>query len=233
MLMALPRHIAIIMDGNGRWARRKGLNRIMGHRSGAKTADKITEACARRGIEALTLYTFSTENWKRPKKEVDALMGLIERTLSENEKKIKSNNIRFNVIGRIDELVPSLRERIRRMMADSSSNSGMVLTLALNYGSRQEILEAAKKACEKSAEKGIGQDVFSEEYFSGLLYTSDLPDPDFVIRTSGEMRLSNFLLWQTAYAEIYVTDTLWPDFSADELDKALEDYQRRDRRFGE
>ena len=225
--MVLPRHIAIIMDGNGRWAKKRGLSRIIGHRSGAKVADAVTEACAKKGIEALTLYTFSTENWKRPKEEVEALMGLIERTLRENFDKIKRNNIRFNVIGRLDELSPSLRELIQQMMRESASNTGMTLTLALNYGGRQEILDAVKKACTKDIVS------WQEEDFEKLLYTTDLPDPDLVIRTSGEMRLSNFLLWQSAYSEIYVTDTLWPDFNAGELEKALKEYEKRERRFGE
>lgn len=225
--MVLPRHIAIIMDGNGRWAKKRGLSRIIGHRSGAKVADAVTEACAKKGIEALTLYTFSTENWKRPKEEVEALMGLIERTLRENFDKIKKNNIRFNVIGRLDELSPSLRELIQQMMRESASNTGMTLTLALNYGGRQEILDAVKKACTKDIVS------WQEEDFEKLLYTTDLPDPDLVIRTSGEMRLSNFLLWQSAYSEIYVTDTLWPDFNAGELEKALKEYEKRERRFGE
>ena len=225
--MVLPRHIAIIMDGNGRWAKKRGLSRIIGHRSGAKVADAVTEACAKKGIEALTLYTFSTENWKRPKEEVEALMVLIERTLRENFDKIKRNNIRFNVIGRLDELSPSLRELIQQMMRESASNTGMTLTLALNYGGRQEILDAVKKACTKDIVS------WQEEDFEKLLYTTDLPDPDLVIRTSGEMRLSNFLLWQSAYSEIYVTDTLWPDFNAGELEKALKEYEKRERRFGE
>jgi undecaprenyl diphosphate synthase len=225
--MALPKHIAIIMDGNGRWAKKKGLSKIMGHRSGAKVADAITEACAKKGIEALTLYTFSTENWKRPKEEVKALMSLIERTLNENVGKINKNNIKFNVIGRLEELSPSLRELIRKMMQESASNTGMTLTLALNYGGRQEILDAVKKACTKDTNS------WREEDFEKLLYTTNLPDPDLVIRTSGEMRLSNFLLWQSAYSEIYVTDTLWPDFNADELERALMEYEKRERRFGE
>jgi undecaprenyl diphosphate synthase len=225
--MGLPQHIAIIMDGNGRWAKKKGLSKIMGHRSGAKTADAITEACVRLGIKALTLYTFSSENWKRPKKEVEALMGLIERTLGQNNEKIVKNNIRFNVIGRLEELSPSLRGLIKDMMDGSASNTGMILTLALNYGGRQEILDAVKKA--------YVEDVASweEKDFEKFLYTKDIPDPDLIIRTSGEMRLSNFLLWQSAYSEIYVTETLWPDFNASELEKALEEYEKRERRFGE
>ncbi|MFC1570698.1 isoprenyl transferase [Candidatus Omnitrophota bacterium] len=227
--MALPRHIAMIMDGNGRWAAENNVPRIMGHRSGVKTVDVITEACARKGIKALTMYTFSSENWKRPKKEVNALMDLIERTLKKNEKKMKDNNIRFNAIGRIEGLPESLQGVIKDLKEKTASNDGMVLSLALNYGGRQEIIDAAKAAAEAQ-----GKDIsdLKEEDFADFLYTHDLPELDLVIRTSGEMRISNFLLWQSAYSEFYVTDTLWPDFSVKELEKALDEYGKRERRFG-
>ncbi len=228
----LPEHIAIVMDGNGRWARKRNLPRIMGHRSGAKTVDAITASCARLGIKALTLYTFSSENWKRPEKEVSALMDLFDRALRENAAKLKENNIRFNVIGRSDGLRPSLSAALRRVMEETSGNSGMILTLALNYGGRQEILDAAKAVCEKHSASGADMSSLAEEEFEKFLYTGGLPDPDLVIRTSGETRLSNFLLWQSAYSEFYVTDTLWPDFNTAELEKALEEYGKRDRRFG-
>jgi undecaprenyl diphosphate synthase len=220
--------VAIIMDGNGRWARKRKLPKIMGHRSGAKTADVIIEACAKLGIKALTLYAFSAENWKRPKEEVDALMGLFEEMLKGKADKIVKNNMRFKVIGRVDELSPRLKDMIKAVEDRSSANTGMTLALAINYGGRQEILDAARKACAN------GEDLFSlrEEDFGKYLYTGDLPDPDLIIRTSGEMRLSNFLLWQAAYSEIYVTDTLWPDFGKKELEKAIDEYEKRERRFG-
>ncbi|MFC1480575.1 isoprenyl transferase [Candidatus Omnitrophota bacterium] len=230
--MATPQHIAIVMDGNGRWAKKRKLPRIMGHHSGVKTVDIITEFCAQLGIKALTLYTFSSENWKRPKKEVDALMDLFERTLKKNAKKVKANNIRFNAIGRLGDLPRSLREVIKSLKDESSSNSGMMLTLALNYGGRQEILDAVKAVCARGGEKGMDISSWEEKDFEKFLYTAGLPDPDLVIRTSGEMRLSNFLLWQAAYSELYVTDTLWPDFGIAELEKALEEYEKRERRFG-
>ncbi|MFH1877825.1 MAG: isoprenyl transferase [Candidatus Omnitrophota bacterium] len=230
--MSLPEHIAIIMDGNGRWAKKRNLARIIGHRSGVETANAITEACARLGIKALTMYTFSSENWKRPKNEVDTLMNLIEQKLKENLRKLKENNIKFNVIGRIDELSPSLRGQIQNAMVETASNTGMILTLALNYGGRQEILDAVKKFCRESECVAERVSKLSEKEFEKYLYTWDLPDPDLVIRTSGEMRISNFLLWQIAYSEFYVTDTLWPDFSPEELEKALKHYSARERRFG-
>jgi undecaprenyl diphosphate synthase len=229
----LPQHIAIIMDGNGRWAKKKNLPRIMGHRSGAKTVDAITEACARLGIKALTLYTFSSENWKRPKEEVDALMKLLEQALKDNRKRIKENNIKFNVIGRVDDLPAALKDATEDLMKETSGNSGMVLTLALNYGGRQEILDAVKAVCAKCGKRDTDISSWKEEDFEKFLYSDGLPDPDLVIRTSGEMRLSNFLLWQSAYSEFYVTDTLWPDFDTVELEKALKEYAKRERRFGE
>ncbi len=229
----LPEHIAIIMDGNGRWAKKRNLPRIMGHRAGAKTVDTITEECARLGVKALTLYTFSTENWKRSKEEVDALMDLLEGALKKNTRKMLRNNIKFNVIGRTGELPDKLRKRIKNSLEETSKSSGMVLTLALNYGGRQEILDAVKKACRKVKEGKRDASSWKEEDFEKFLYTKGLSDPDLVIRTSGELRLSNFLIWQSAYSEFYVTKTLWPDFSRDELGKALEEYKRRERRFGE
>ena len=229
----LPKHIAIIMDGNGRWAKKRNLPRIMGHRAGAKTVDAITEACARMGIEALTLYTFSTENWKRPKEEVDALMDLLQGALKNNTKKMIRNNVKFNVIGRVSELSEKLKTGIKDSLEKTSANSGMTLTLALNYGGRQEILDAVKGICEESKGAAVDFSSWREEDFEKFLYTKELPDPDLVIRTSGEERISNFLLWQAAYSEFYVTETLWPDFDQDELEKALEEYDRRERRFGE
>ncbi len=226
-----PRHIAVIMDGNGRWARKRNLPRIMGHKAGMETARKIAEECARRKIEALTLYTFSTENWKRSKDEVEGLMSLLEQTVIKKKNDILKSNMRFNVIGRMGELSDTLQAGLKGLIQEASANTGMILTLALNYGGRQEIVDAVRNIC--IAEKGRDMSSFSEKDFSGYLYTRDLPDPDLVIRTSGEMRLSNFLIWQSAYSEFYVTDTLWPDFGALELSRAIDDYAGRERRFGE
>lgn len=231
--MKLPQHVAIIMDGNGRWAKKRNLPRLMGHRSGMKTVDKIIAFCVELGIKALTLYTFSAENWKRPKREVDTLMKLLEQALRENSEKIRKRNIKFNVIGRLDILPLFLRDMIQRLQKETFENSGMILTLALNYGGRQEILDAVKGICEKSLNSKQDISCLSEKDFEKFLYTNGLPELDLIIRTSGEMRLSNFLLWQSAYSEFYVTDILWPDFSADELKKILKEYDKRDRRFGE
>ena len=228
----LPEHIAIIMDGNGRWAKKRNLPRIMGHRSGVDTVDAITEACARLGVKVLTLYTFSSENWKRPRKEVDALMDLFKQSSRKREKKLMDGNIRFNVIGQLDAFGQALKSEIDDLVEKTASNTGMVLTLALNYGGRQEILEAVRRVCKESKEGDLDISSMDEKNFAEYLYTGKLPDPDLIIRTSGEMRLSNFLLWQAAYAELYVTDTLWPDFDAGELEKALKEYKRRERRFG-
>jgi undecaprenyl diphosphate synthase len=227
----IPQHIAVIMDGNGRWARKRNLPRIMGHYAGVKTADQTIESCARLGIKVLTLYTFSTENWKRPAEEVSALMELLEKNLGEKAPKLKDNNVRFNVIGRLDKFSPGLKDSIKKIIDDTSANTGLTLNLALNYGARQEILDAAK-AFSAACAGGLDASKCTEDDFEGFLYTKDLPGVDLVIRTSGEMRVSNFLLWQIAYAELYVTDTLWPDFNEAELKKALEEYDRRERRFG-
>ncbi|MEA3488724.1 MAG: isoprenyl transferase [Candidatus Omnitrophota bacterium] len=221
------------MDGNGRWARKRKLPRIMGHRSGAKAVDRVTEKCARLGIKALTLYAFSAENWKRPKEEVDALMDLLRQNLKKNIERLRKNNIRFNVIGRISSLSDPLKREIKDTIERTRDNTGMVLTLALNYGGRQEILDAVKAVCQNTHEESLDVSSWEDADFGKYLYTGDLPDPDLIIRTSGEMRLSNFLLWQAAYAEFYFTDTLWPDFGAAEMEKALKEYERRERRFGE
>ncbi|MBU1894566.1 MAG: isoprenyl transferase, partial [Candidatus Omnitrophica bacterium] len=226
-------HVAIIMDGNGRWAKKRNLPRIMGHRSGVKTVDVISAECSRLGISALTLYTFSSENWKRPQTEIKALMELLAQGVKKSSGKMKKNNIRFNVIGDVSAFSESLQNAVRNLMKETFLNSGMVLTLALNYGSRQEILNAAKALSDKIIKTGMDMSSLTEGDFSRFLYTCDLPDPDLVIRTSGEKRLSNFLLWQVAYSEFYFTDVLWPDFDVSELRKALEDYSDRERRFGE
>jgi undecaprenyl diphosphate synthase len=230
--MSTPRHIGIIMDGNGRWAKHRGLPKIMGHRAGAKNVAKITEACARNGIEALTLYAFSSENWKRPQAEVDALMSLLQENIKSNLDHLTSNNLRFNVIGRMSELSVALKDEIERTKNATSANTGMILTLAINYGSRQEIIDAVRAFYRERERKDSSDMILDEATLGKFLYTKDLPELDLVIRTSGEMRLSNFLLWQAAYSEIYVTDALWPDFNLQELEKALEEFSKRDRRFG-
>ena len=205
----------------------------MGHRSGVEAADAITEACARLEIKALTLYTFSTENWKRPKDEIGALMGMLKLKLRENVRKLQDNNIRFNVIGQRERLEPSLQKLIEDIVDQTADNTGMILSLALSYGGRQEILDAVKAVGRMCAEEKTDISGWGEKDFERFLYTHDLPELDLVIRTSGEMRISNFLLWQSAYAEFYITDTLWPDFNADELQKAIDEYGARKRRFGE
>ncbi len=233
MQEGLPRHIAIIMDGNGRWAEKRSLPRIKGHYSGTKVVSEIIEVCARIGIEALTLYSFSTENWKRPKKEVDALMGLFEQNLRMKAGDLKKNNMRFNVIGRTEGLSRTLRDLIEKTRDMTADNDGMLLTLAINYGGRQEIIDAVKILCKKVKEEKFDISSISEDIFKDYLYDRNLSDPDLIIRTSGEMRISNFLLWQLAYSEFYVTNTLWPDFNKAELEKALSEYKQRKRRFGE
>jgi len=228
----LPRHIAIIMDGNGRWAKKRHLPKIFGHRGGAKTVDKITEDCARLGIEALTLYSFSTENWKRSAEEVNALMRLLYDYLEKKYKKLQKNSIRLNAIGRLEGLPSEVRKRLLDVIKKTSGNTRMTLTLALNYGSRAEILDAAKKLIDGTRKGKIKDEDITEETFTNLLYTEGLPEVDLLIRTSGEMRVSNFLLWQISYAEIVVTKTLWPDFKTENLYDCINEYQKRERRFG-
>jgi len=228
----LPRHIAIIMDGNGRWAKKRGLPKIFGHRGGAKTVDKITEDCAKLGIEALTLYSFSTENWKRSAEEVNALMRLLHDYLEKKYKKLQKNGIRLNAIGRLEGLPSEVRKRLLDVIKKTSGNTRMTLTLALNYGSRAEILDAAKRLIDGTRKGKIKDEDITEETFTNLLYTEGLPEVDLLIRTSGEMRVSNFLLWQISYAEIVVTKTLWPDFKTENLYDCINEYQKRERRFG-
>jgi undecaprenyl diphosphate synthase len=228
----LPKHIAIIMDGNGRWAKKKHLPRVFGHRQGAKSVDIITEYCAKLGIEALTLYSFSTENWKRSPEEIDALMGLLYDYLEKKYEKLQKNGIKLNAIGRLEALPEKVKSRLFDVMQKTSGNKKMVLTLALNYGSRQEILDAVRAIIRDTEKKSLPVDNMDEKFFSSYLYTRDLPEIDLLIRTSGEFRLSNFLLWQLSYAEIVITNTLWPDFGKRNLDDTIEEYQKRDRRFG-
>jgi undecaprenyl diphosphate synthase len=230
----LPKHIAIIMDGNGRWARRRHLPRVAGHRAGVTSVRSTVETAARIGIPALTLYAFSEENWKkRPKTEVAFLMRLLCRYLKAEIKTLNENNIRLEYIGRIHELPDDVQREMEYASDATRSNSGMILTLALNYSARSEIVDAFRSLAEAAARNGGLQHLrVDEQLISNHLYTHRLPDPDLVVRTSGEMRLSNFLLWQLAYAEIYVTSTLWPDFRGVHLLEGIEEYQRRERRYG-
>jgi len=222
----LPRHIAIIMDGNGRWARKRGLPRIFGHRAGVATVRSIVEACADMGIEVLTLYAFSTENWLRPKGEVKGLMAILRKYLRRELATMMRNNIRLRTIGDPSHLDAATRQELKETIKRTEKNEGMILNLALNYGGRGEIVHAVHRLLEQ------GVRTVDEKTISEHLYTAGLPDPDLLIRTSGEMRLSNFLLWQTAYSEFYVTPVLWPDFTPLDLKKALAEYEKRERRFG-
>jgi len=230
----LPQHIAIIMDGNGRWARRRHMPRVAGHRAGVAAVRSTVETAARIGIPALTLYAFSEENWKkRPKSEVEFLMRLLCRYLRAEVRTLNENNIRLRYIGRQHELPENVQREMAEASAATSLNTGMILTLALNYSARSEIVDAVRSLAEAASRNGgFDHFVVNEQTISENLYTRDLPDPDLVVRTSGEMRLSNFLLWQLAYAEIYVTQTLWPDFRGVDLLEGIEEYQKRERRYG-
>lgn len=228
----LPRHIAIIMDGNGRWARKRLLNRVNGHERGSETVRDIVRACRELGISILTLYAFSTENWQRPKMEVQALMALLERFLSSEEKELMETGIRLNAIGDIQRLPDRVFRKVQDVMALTRDNGAMLLNLALSYGGRAEIVNMVRSISEEVRDGRMMPDDITEETVSAHLYTASIPDPDLLIRTSGEMRISNFLLWQIAYSEIYITNTLWPDFDREEFLKILMEYQRRERRFG-
>jgi len=230
-LARLPRHVAVIMDGNGRWAQRKHLPRAAGHRSGTQTARTTIETCARLNIEALTLYAFSVENWRRPKTETDFLMALLREYLRQEMPLIQRNNIRMRFLGRASELPAGVQQDMRDAVDKTAKNTGMVLCLALNYGGRAEIVDALNEIVAQREAEGRSMPV-TEEEVSRHLYTSGLPDPDLLIRSSGEMRVSNFLLWQIAYAEILVTETLWPDFNRARLLEAFVEFQRRERRYG-
>ena len=230
-LTQLPRHVAVIMDGNGRWAQKRHLPRIAGHRSGTQSARTTIETCARLKIEALTLYAFSVENWRRPKTEIDFLMALLREYLRKEMPLLQKNNIRMRFLGRIDELPAGVQNDARDAMEKTAGNKGMVLCVALNYGGRAEIVDAMNAILSERNGHGTPNKV-TEEQLSRHLYTEGLPDPDLLIRTSGEMRVSNFLLWQIAYAEIFVTETLWPDFNRARLLEALLEFQKRERRYG-
>jgi undecaprenyl diphosphate synthase len=225
---SLPGHIAIIMDGNGRWAAQRHSPRVEGHRAGIESVRNVVETSARLGIRVLTLYAFSMENWKRPRSEVSTLMTLLKRYLRLEIDTLMRNNIQFSVIGREEELAPDIREELKAAQAQTARNTGMLFNIALNYGGRAEIVDAARRAIAA----GMAPHELDERRFAEFLYTAGQPDPDLLIRTSGEMRVSNFLLWQIAYAEIWVTDTLWPDFRCRHLLEAVAAYQKRDRRYG-
>ncbi len=228
----LPRHVAIIMDGNGRWAAQRSQPRIAGHRAGVEAVRAAVDTGARLGLGALTLYAFSTENWKRPRLEVDALMRMLRRYLRLELDEIDRQNIRFQAIGRTEVLSENVRREIARASDRTSGNKGMVLSVALNYGGRAEIVDACRAVVRRRIADGLQPDDVSEEEISANLYTHELPELDLLVRTSGEMRISNFLLWQAAYSEIYVSETLWPDFRRVHLLEAIADFQQRDRRFG-
>ena len=228
----LPKHLSIIMDGNGRWAKQKGLLRAMGHENGTKSVKATIEACARLGIEFLTLYAFSTENWNRPKLEVETLMKLLVKSLKKELQTLKDNNIKLNAIGNLEKLPKSAQKELLDVIEATKDNSRMTLTLALSYGSREEIVNAVRNISHKVKNNIISIDTIDDSIINEHLYTRNLPDVDLLIRTSGEHRISNFLLWQIAYAELYFTDVLWPDFKEHHLYEAIISYQKRERRFG-
>ena len=228
----LPQHIAIIMDGNGRWATSRGLPRIFGHRAGAEAVRRITEACCELGVGALTLYAFSWENWDRPPSEIRELMGLLEEFMRRETPTLLKNRVRLQAIGRLEELPADVLTGLRSTIADTAVGDRLVLTLALSYGGRQEIVDAVRRLAEDVRQGRLQPEQIDEARVSQALYTSGLPDPDLLIRTSGEQRLSNFLLWQSSYTELYVTPKLWPDFTKDDLRQAIAEFERRERRFG-
>ncbi len=228
----LPKHVAVIMDGNGRWAKRQGLPRFMGHKAGVDALKDLLHCCKDWGIQALTAYAFSTENWKRPQEEVDFLMTLFQRILRQELREMVEENVQIQFVGNLNALPRSLQEEISRSMAETRNNRAIRFTVATNYGGRQEILQACRAIAQKVQEGLLQPDEIDEAVFERHLYTAGIADPDLLIRTSGEMRLSNFLLWQMAYGEIYITDALWPDFDRTEFHRALCAYQQRERRFG-
>lgn len=227
-LTRIPYHVAIIMDGNGRWARKRGLPRIVGHRAGVENIRRVIEGCAEFGVKMLTIYAFSTENWQRPEDEVSGLMQILADVIDERTEEFHRNGIRLRHLGRLEGLTPALQDKVRRAMELTANDNRFTLNIAFNYGGRSEIVDAARRL----VASGLPAEAIDEAVFSQYLYIPDLPDPDLVIRTAGEMRLSNFLLWQAAYAEYYSAPTFWPDFDKRELSKALAEFSRRERRFG-
>ncbi len=231
-MSALPTHIAIIMDGNGRWAIERGLPRVQGHQAGITSIRETVRAAGEMGIKYLTLYAFSTENWARPKEEVNFLMNLLSSYLDKELAELTKNNVQFRIIGRLSDLPQEIQKKIIRNIKETEKNTGLVLTLALSYSSRLEIVDAIKKITASISRGELKPDDVTPEVVSNYLYTAEIPDPDLLIRTSGELRVSNFLLWQISYAEIYVTEKLWPDFRKEDLIEAIEVYRKRERRFG-
>jgi undecaprenyl diphosphate synthase len=228
----LPRHIAIIMDGNGRWAKARGVPRLMGHRAGRESVREAVKGCVALGVEVLTLYTFSVENWNRPAAEVRALMTILRETLRAERDELARNNVRLQVVGRVEDLPPPVRKAIDETQKHLARSTGLLLNLALSYGGRAEMVDAVRRILADHAATPFRPGDVDEEFLASYLYTAGLPDPDLLIRTSGEMRLSNFMLWQMAYTELWITDTLWPDFRRRHLFQAVADYQGRERRFG-
>lgn len=228
----LPSHIAVIMDGNGRWAKQQGKLRVFGHENGVKSVRSTVETCAKLGVECLTLYAFSSENWNRPKLEVDTLMKLLVASLKKELKTLTKNNVRLNAIGNLDSLPEKVGKELKEVIKKTSENSGLILTLALSYGSRQELVHAIQEISIKVKNNIISAHKIDETIINNHLYTQNLPDVDLLIRTSGEQRISNFLLWQIAYSELYFTDVYWPDFREEHLAEAILNYQNRERRFG-
>lgn len=227
-----PRHIAMIMDGNGRWAQQHGLLRVKGHEAGAQTVDKMVSLCAEIGVEVLTLYAFSSENWQRPTLEVAALMRLLQHYLRRETKRLKEKNIRLRAIGRLERLDPAVRKELENACAQTASGNGMILNLAISYGGRDELCDAAAAICREVQAGKYSCHEINDKLMAAHLDTAGLPDPDIMIRTGGEYRISNFLLWQLAYAELYFSDTLWPDFSKEELLRIIDNFHQRERRFG-
>lgn len=228
----MPQHVAIIMDGNGRWAKKQGLARMFGHKQGVEVVHNITEAAAELGLRYMTLYTFSTENWNRPKEEVDALMTLLVDTIAKETPTLMKNNVRLLTIGDLDRLPEAAHKKFLGCIEQTAANTGLSLVIALSYSSRWEITNAVRKAVEAAQKGTIRPGDVNEELVSDLMTTKNMPDPDLLIRTSGELRISNFLLWQLAYSELYFTDCLWPEFTVEQFYKAIVDYQHRERRFG-
>ncbi len=228
----LPQHIAIIMDGNGRWAKKRNLERIVGHQKGIESAREIVKFCREAEIKVLTLYAFSIENWRRPRKEVHALMNLLKKYILKESKELLKNNICLKTIGNIEDMPSSVTRILNETVEKTKTCNGMIVNVALSYGGRDEIIRAIKKIVKEVKQGSLKEDDITEGIFSNYLFTKELPDPDLLIRTSGEMRLSNFLLWQMAYTEIYVTEILWPDFKREDMVRALINYQSRERRFG-
>ncbi len=228
----LPNHIGVIMDGNGRWAKKRGLPRSAGHQAGADTLKKIVTECNNMGIKYITVYAFSTENWKRPKEEVDFLMNLLLSYLRDSERTLAKENVVIRAIGSRDELTEEIRQQIKKTEEFTKNNTGIVMNIALNYGSREELVKAARTLAERAKDGAIAPSDINEDMISSELYTGGQPDPDLIIRTSNELRLSNFMMWQSAYSELYFTKTLWPDFSVNDLHNAIIEYQSRNRRYG-